>query len=122
MKLDELVELLRGVRVGVIMYESELVSAIKDALISRGIGFAPEVSVAPRCRVDLLVDGGIAIEVKKGKPNTGAVSNQVRRYAASERVSAVILVSERGLVSHLDEANGKPVRYVAISKNWGIGL
>jgi hypothetical protein len=37
------------------------------------------------------------------------------RYA-----KAVILVSERGLHHHITESHGKPIRYVALTANWGL--
>lgn len=118
--LNSVLSVLRGVRLPPVRLESEVVNAIGKALDEAGIVFKLEVAIAPGCRVDLLVEGGIAIEVKKGKPNARIVAGQVRRYASVESVEAVVLVSERGLVRHITEASGKPVEYVALSQNWGL--
>lgn len=111
---------MRGIRIPVVRLEAEVVAAIMKAFRDAGIAYEHEVTISPRCRVDLLVDGGIAVEVKKGKPNTRRVNEQVARYASSEMVTAVVLVSERGLIRHINEAHGKPIRYVALSHNWGL--
>ena len=108
------------VKVDPVRLEADVVEAISKCLSQHGITFRREVRLSTGCRVDLLVDGGVAIEVKKGKPNTRAVSSQLLRYAACSQVTAVVLVSERGLIQHLTEAHGKPVRYIALSHNWGI--
>jgi hypothetical protein len=118
--VDRVLAALRSIRIPVVRRESEVVGAIVGVLDEEGIAYRREVTVAPRCRVDLLVEGGIAIEVKRGKPNSRKVAEQVRRYAAGEDVTTVVLVTERGLVCHLEEAHGKPIRYVALSKNWGL--
>lgn len=119
-KLDAVLTVLRGIRLPPVRLESDVVDAIKEGLGRAEISYESEVTVAPRCRVDLLVEGGVAIEVKKGKPNSRTVAAQVRRYASGEDVQAVVLVSERGLVHHITEAEGKPIAYVALSKNWGL--
>jgi hypothetical protein len=111
---------LKSVRLNPVRLEADVVGAICEALVSRRFGFIREAVIASGCRVDLLVSGGIAIEVKKGKPNTRKVAAQIRRYAASPKVQSIILVSERGLHAHLKEANGKPVRYVSLASNWGL--
>jgi len=99
--------------------EKNVVESIIDILDENGIDFRREVKIGERCRVDFLV-GDIAIEVKKGKPNSGKVVEQLLRYSKSDDVGTIILVSERGLFSNIREANGKPVRYITLSKNWGI--
>jgi len=118
--LDSVLAAVRSIHLPPVRLESDVVDEIRKVLDGAGISFELEVVVAPRCRVDFLVEGGIVIEVKKGKPNTRTVAAQVQRYASGEKVKAVVLVSERGLVHHIGEAHGKPVKYVALSKNWGL--
>lgn len=120
MSVDGILSIVKSIMIGVIRLESEVVSEIQKKLDAAGIVYSKEAVLAPRCRVDLLTEDGIAIEVKKGKPNSNSVAAQVRRYAKSEKVSALILVSERGLVHHINEANGKRVEYVSLSANWGL--
>ncbi|MCP4642598.1 MAG: PD-(D/E)XK nuclease family protein [bacterium] len=118
--LDSVVSATRRVRVAAGRREEHVVAEIERELRAAGIVYRREVRIGPRCRVDLLAEGGVAIEVKRGKPNTRRVAEQITRYAECDVVNAVVLVSERGLVAHLDEAAGKPVRYVALSTNWGL--
>lgn len=120
--VEDVVNAMMDIRLDPIRLESDVVGAIKKSLTKRGIQYKTEVVIGPRCRVDLLIDGGIVVEVKKGKPNSNTVMKQVERYSASDMVKAVILVSERGLARHLDEANGKPIKYIALSKNWGFAI
>jgi len=118
--LNNVIGAVRTVRLPPVRLESDVVDAIKKSLDLVEIPYEQEVVVAPRSRVDLLVEGGIAIEVKRGKPNTRTVARQVERYAGSDMVTAIVLVSERGLIHHIVEAHGKPIEYVALSKNWGL--
>ena len=113
-------ELLRGVMLNPVRLESNIVEEIEKVFRENGIRYQREAKIAPRCRVDLLVDGGIAVEVKKGKPNVKSVMAQVERYALSDMVTALVLVSERGLWGHITESNGKAVEYIALSENWGL--
>jgi hypothetical protein len=100
--------------------EQHIHREIGAALDRAGIPHKHEARIAPRCRVDFLCDGGVAIEVKRGKPHTGRVAAQVARYAASPLVAAVVLVLERNLIHTPAGAHGKPVRVVALATNWGI--
>lgn len=118
--LDSLVSIFERIRLNPVRYESGVIDAVRSALISNGVVFRYEALLKSGSRVEFLTENGIAIECKKGKPNSRKVSEQIERYAGCEDVKAVILVSERGLISHIDEACGKPVRYVALTKNWGI--
>jgi len=118
--MQEIIEILKRIRMPLVRLESEVVDRIKEELDRAGIEYKSEVRIAPRCRVDLLAAGGVAIEVKKGKPNSKVAARQVARYAAAKGVNAVILVSERGLMSHIEESSGKPIGYVALSRNWGL--
>lgn len=113
---------MKTIKTGIVSLESDVVFLIEEKLTEAKIRYSKEVVIAKRCRVDFLTEDGIAIEVKKGKPNSNSVSRQIQRYAESEKVNAVILVSERGLFNHLTEANGKPVGYISLSLNWGIAL
>lgn len=118
--MKRVIEILRGIKLDPVWLESEIVKVISEELIFGGIPHAIEVRIAPHCRIDILTYDGIGIEVKKGKPNTGAVARQLQRYAVSDMVKGLILVSERGLFSVIAEAHGKPVEYIALVHNWGI--
>ena len=120
MSIERILLVVKSIKIDTVCLESDVISVIKEKLVENGIEYRSEVKVASRCRVDILTSDGIVIEVKKGKPNSKAVSSQIKRYAESDMVKAIILVSERGLVSHIMEANGKKVEYVSLSSNWGL--
>lgn len=112
--------LAKSIRMDLARSERDIVSLFSSMLTTEGVGHDTEQYVAPRCRVDVLTDDGVVVEFKRGKPNTKKVSEQIERYAKSDMVKAVVLVSERGLHRHLSEVNGKPIEYVALSTNWGV--
>ena len=102
--------------------ESDICDKIQELFVDASIKAEREVWVGKNCRVDFLTEDGVAIEIKKGKPNSTSVEKQIDRYSKSEIVNAIILVSERGLVRHLDESNGKHVGYVSLSSCWGVAV
>lgn len=122
-KLDEVLSSLQRLRVHTVNSEHDLHRAIGAQFVVDHISFSREVRLGPRNRVDFLILGGIAVEVKKGKPNSGDVSAQIERYCRFDTVQVLILVVERNVFAHLDQStNGKPVHYVALNKLWGIAL
>jgi hypothetical protein len=121
-ELEEVVSSLRRLRIHSITLEYDLQAQIAARFDVDGIPYSKEYRLGPRNRVDFLVAGGIGVEVKKGKPNAGDVAAQVERYCRHEDVRALVLVVERSVFNHLEESNGKPVRYVALNKLWGIAL
>ncbi|WP_127580917.1 hypothetical protein [Paenibacillus koleovorans] len=110
---------IRSVRIPPINYETEIHSAVRDALISHGIHFDHEVKLAPRNRIDFLTHDQIGIEVKKGKPYSQAVFNQLERYAVFSEVQGIILVIQR-YQDVPEEVNGKPCISIGLNKLWGI--
>jgi type I site-specific restriction-modification system R (restriction) subunit len=73
--------------------------------------------------VDFPTDDGVAIEVKKGKPNRTKLMEQINRYAQFEEVQAVIIVAETSLRIPIGRSdNGNPCSVVGLQKLWGIAL
>jgi hypothetical protein len=72
--------------------EAELHDAIANVLRLEDFPFAQEADIGAGCRVDFLVDGDIALEIKT-KGGTSEIARQVERYAASPLVSAVLLAT-----------------------------
>lgn len=120
MDLGAVAAALADVRLHAVASEQVIHERIGEALRAAGIGFRHEVRLGPRNRVDFLCAGGIAVEVKRGKPTAHRVAAQVERYAAFPQVCGVVLVLERNLVSTPRTANGKPVIVVSLAGNWGI--
>lgn len=91
--------------------ERQLQDGLEDALTQAGLTVHREVVLAPHERIDFLVDR-VGVEVKvKGAPHT--VARQLQRYAHSDRIDALVLVTSRA--QHLtlpDQVAGTPVRVV----------
>ena len=100
--------------------EYDLHALVMDCLRARGIAFEHERRLGPRCRIDLLA-GSVGIEIKKGRPEIGRLREQLRRYAASEEISGLIVVSERNAALP-QTIGGKPLRLVCLNRLWGIAL
>jgi len=89
--------------------EKDLQRAIAQVLERRDVSFRTEVKLGPRERIDFLLEGGVGIEVKvKGSATQAA--RQLQRYAKSNEVTELVLVTSRSQVGcQLDEYLGKPV-------------
>lgn len=120
-EIDDVLNALKTIRIGVVAEEFEIHRAIAAALNKAGIAYQHEHKLGPRCRIDFLTASGIGIEVKKGKPYSVAVEQQLKRYARFDAVKGIILVIER----YQDvpaEVAGKPCRSLGLRKLWGIAL
>lgn len=110
---DEIVALLNQHRFRG-MTEEHFQDAIDAILAGSHVGYAREERLTPRDRIDFLV-GETGIEVKiNGSPSE--IVRQLGRYAASERVTALILASSRiRLIQGIPATiHGVPVHAVAL--------
>ena len=108
--LDDIVAAIRAHRFAYID-EDELQQGI--AAVLSPFDAEREVRLDSRCRIDLLA-GRVGIEVKVGG-SAAALLRQVERYAEQDALAALVVVTSR--VRHLqpvDEANGKPVRWITV--------
>lgn len=119
--LDMVLECLKRLRVNPIMEEYALQDMIRAELDRAGICFVKEFKLGPRNRIDFLVEGGIGIEVKKGKPNKKQTMEQLERYMLSEHIEVLILVVERSLTIP-SQIMGKRCISFGVNRNWGIAL
>lgn len=88
--------------------ETEFQDGIADLLALRGFRFEREVRLNDRDRIDFLV-GRVGIEIKVKGSWTDAV-RQLQRYAASDRIDELVLITTR--LSHaklISEIGGKPL-------------
>jgi len=120
--IDLIVTILSGLRLHATLSENAIHAAIVEKLTAAGIEHKHEMKIAPRCRVDFLCAQGVGVEVKRGKPNTRRVNAQIDRYCRSDLITALVLVTERGLCDTPRESNGKQVQVVSLTYNWGIAL
>ena len=85
-------------------------------LDEEGISYKAEVILAPSDRIDFLI-GRVGVEVKIGHPRR-AILRQLERYAGSDRIDALLLVSSAPFPSAGFALNGKPVHIVSLSVGW----
>ena len=119
--MDKVLNILTQLRIGVLPDEYILQNQIASLLQANDILFDKEYKLGRGNRVDFLTADGIAIEVKKGKPNKASVLRQLQRYAEYEEIQGIILVVETSLTVPHDVA-GKPCRALGLQKLWGIAL
>lgn len=101
--------------------EKELQAGVFQALTSLEIPFVPEYALSPQDRIDFFVPGeGIGVEVKtndsRGGAGLAAVTRQLWRYAKSDEVKSLILLTTRAKHRELPaEILGKPVLVVYLN-------
>src|SRR3546814_15305462 len=87
-----------------------------EALFERNsVGFRREFILGPGERVDFLVGDRIAVELKV-KCSPRVMMRQLQRYAAHDKVQAIILVTAT-VTSMPDSMNGKPVYVVNLGRS-----
>lgn len=118
--MERIIEALRSVRVPAVLSENELHRLIARALAEAGIEAVHEAKLAPRCRIDFLC-GSIGIEIKQGEQQKGKLMNQANRYLQQQQLSALILVTTRG-VNLPGEIQGKRVVVFGMNRLWGVAL
>lgn len=119
-EMEAIISALRTLRIPLVTDEYQLQALVSQALEKRGIPYVKEARLGPRCRVDFLC-GSVVVEVKRGKPRRALLLSQLRRYAAQESVTAVILVVER--TADLPRTVlGKPCAVVALNRLWGVAV
>lgn len=120
-KTEEVIKALQNLRVNVVMVEYDLQYEISKHLSENGISFQKEYKLGKGSRIDFLTESGVAIEVKKGKPNKASVIRQLEKYAEFEEVKSIILIVETSLTIP-EELNDKPCVSIGLRKLWGIAL
>ena len=119
MTAEQVLAALAAIRAPQTQDEYDLHGLTARALQEADIDFLHEAPLAPRCRIDFLC-GDVGIEIKRGRPEKTPVENQLRRYAETGRLSALILLSEKTLPSLPGFVSGVPVYPVSLYKLWGI--
>jgi hypothetical protein len=123
--IPRVLEVLAAFRPSLVRYERQLGDRIAEALATAGVPFSREARLG-RFRIDFLVEGGVGIELKKGKPDSAAVSRQVERYCRFQEVRVLVLVVERNVFDVPEVVRvadvEKKVHYVALNRQGGIAL
>ncbi len=118
--LKKVLDALGELRFPFALYESDIHRQVEKRLEEAGLACEHEARIGRGCRIDYLVDG-VGVEIKKGRPDISALKRQLLRYAACDRVEALVVVTQRA-VSLPDTMLGKPVRVVALNQLWGVAL
>ncbi len=119
-RLSGIAQALKRLRIPPVGQEYALHEMIAAVLKDGGFCLLHEAKIAPRCRIDFLVDG-VGIEVKRGKIDKRALRAQCERYLSCDAVEALIVVLD-GAVTLPDTLCGKPLRVIGLNKLWGIAL
>jgi hypothetical protein len=96
--------------------EKDLQSQIAGALDAAAIDYQREVIIGARERVDFMIFDGIAVEVKI-KGGKLAIYRQLKRYAESDQVREIILLSSVSMGLPLS-INGKPTHFLSLGEQW----
>ena len=119
-RLSSLKRALETLRIPLTDSEYQLHELIAAALHDGGFVVRHEALIAPRCRIDFLTEG-VGIEVKRGKPDRRRLTEQCRRYLASDQLEALVLVVDTR-VTLPDTLCGKPILVIGLNRLWGIAL
>ena len=119
-EIERVAAALAAVRVPAQPEEYDIHAAIAEALAAAGLAYEHEFKLGPRRRIDFRV-GRIGIEVKKGRPASSKLADQLRRYLASDALDAAVVVTQRVTALPATIA-GKPVRLVSLNRLWGVAL
>ena len=118
--MDAVVAALASVRMPAQPEEYDIHAAVAGALSAAGLDYEHEYKLGPRRRIDFRV-GRVGIEVKKGRPASAALREQLGKYLQSDALDAVVVVAQR--VTALPATiGGKPVRLVSLNRLWGVAL
>ena len=102
-------------RVGAADSEERLHEQAAEAFARAGLEAAHEVRLAPRCRIDFIV------EIKKKRPQRAPLIAQLTRYASCPQVERLVVLAPRG-VDLPKSIGGKPVTMMSLERLWGIML
>jgi hypothetical protein len=112
---DRLIRLISSARVD-LSTEAAAQNGLTRLFEAEGLPYEAEVRLSAADRIDFLI-GRIGVEVKIGHPRR-SILRQLERYAGSDRVDALLLVSSAPFPSSGFDLNGKPVHIVSLSTGW----
>ena len=118
--IEAIIAALASVRVPAQPEEYDIHAAVARALSEAGLEYEHEYRLGPRRRIDFRV-GRVGIEVKKGRPASSELREQLRRYLESDALDAAIVVTQRATALP-ETIAGKPVPLVSLNRLWGVAL
>lgn len=117
---ERIIAALRELRSPFALYEQDIHQAVARRLTEAGLPFTHEKVIAPGCRIDFWC-GGVGVEIKKGRPRPSALLEQLRRYAVSEEIAALVVLTQRS-VRLPASVCGKPLVQLNLNQLWGVAL
>ena len=117
---ERIIAALRELRSPFALYEQDIHQAVARRLTDAGLPFLHEKHLAPGCRIDFWCEG-VGIEIKKGKPRPAALLEQLRRYAVSDEIAALVVLTQRS-VRLPASVCGKPLVQITLNQLWGVAL
>ncbi len=118
---EKLSEALKTLRIAGVFDEYALQEEISDLFDVCGFLYSKEARLGPYARVDFLVDGRFAVEIKHNRPPRRVLLRQLGRYADSAAVEELFLVTERS-VNLPERIGGKPLHIIVLNRLWGVAL
>lgn len=118
--IGRVIRAISSVRVPAQPGEYDIHGLIAAALEGEGLDFAHEYRLGPRRRVDFMC-GGVAVEVKKGRPQRAQLISQLTRYMEAPETKALVVVMQRR-VALPDTICGKRVHVISLNMLWGVAL
>lgn len=119
-QIESIVDALAAIRMPAQPEEYDIHTEVARVLDAASLEYAHEYRLGPRCRIDFAV-GRVGIEVKKGKPEKGALMKQLARYLEYDALDAAVVVVQRA-VALPERIHGKPVHVVSLNRLWGVAL
>ena len=90
---------------------------IAAAIEADGMDVEREVRLGAGERVDVLVGGVIAVEVKV-QGSRRDIHRQLERYARSDRVEGIVLATGAAWPATMRRVGGKPFFFASLSRGW----
>ena len=100
--------------------EYEIHAEIARVLDETGISYIHEYRLLPGRRIDFICDS-IGIEVKKSRPSSAQLRQQLQRYLEGTELTAMIVVLQKPCYLP-DTICGKPVYVLSLNRLWGVAL
>ena len=111
---------IRTVRAPATPGEYDIHAMLAAAFDAAGLEYVHEYPLAPRCRLDFMCSG-VAVEVKKGRPQAARLTRQLSRYMQSDKVREMVVVVQKR--APLPETIcGKRVHLISLNMLWGVAL
>jgi hypothetical protein len=112
--LVDVINRLRNARIGESgLNDGEIRDRLRAALVLAGLPAISDRIFKSGCCAPLWVDG-VVVDIRKKRPERGAVLTLVHRYAATSDVTAIVLILERNVVVP-DAIDHKPIHILSLN-------